>query len=132
MHVLSVLTLGSALFGAAATAAATTTPARTTEPGVAALLTPDNARVIPGRYIVKMREGAEVSVAAAAYDTLHSYTASGFKGFAAVLSAEELEAVRRDPDVSGCTLLLYLRNLRFVVAKHISPWERGILTGVIG
>lgn len=98
MHVLSVLTLGSALFGAAAHGA--TTSARSTEPGVAALLTPESSRLIPGRYIVKMRKGADVSVASTTYDTVHTYTSEGFRGFAATLSDEELEAVRRDPDVS--------------------------------
>lgn len=96
MHVLSVLTLGSALFAAAAQAAI---PARSTEPGVAALLTPDASRIIPGRYIVKLRAGADVAVASAPHDTLYSYNSDGFKGFAAALSEEELDAVRRNPDV---------------------------------
>jgi hypothetical protein len=96
MLVLSVLTLGSALFGAAHAAI----PARSTEPGVAALLTPDASRIIPERYIVKLRAGADVSVASAAHDTLYSYNSDGFKGFAAALSEDELDAVRRNPDVS--------------------------------
>lgn len=98
MQVLSVLALGSVFFGAAMQSGAT--PARGPELGVAALLTPETSRIIPGRYIVKMRPGADVSAASALRDTLYSYTSDGFRGFAATLSEEELEVVRRDPDVS--------------------------------
>lgn len=95
MHVLSVLTAGTAFLGAAGAM-----PARSADPGVAALLTPGNSRVILGRYIVKMRVGAEVSAAASGYDRIHTYNSAGFKGFAVALNDEDLEAVRRNPDVS--------------------------------
>jgi hypothetical protein len=98
MHVLSVLTAGSAFLGAAYGAGM---PKRNAELGMAAVLTPTGSRVIPGRYIVKMRSESEVSAGASEYDTIRTYNSRGFKGFAAALNDDDLEAVRRNPDVSS-------------------------------
>ncbi|KAL6849602.1 hypothetical protein ACO1O0_009143 [Amphichorda felina] len=46
-----------------------------------------------------MKETSEVSKASAMYNAAHTYKSGGFKGFAATLSKEQLEAVRNDPNV---------------------------------
>ena len=94
MHVLSILSLASLALAA---------PSLTMRAEPAPLLVPresSNTMVLPDKYIVKMKERAEVSKASAMYKAAHTYKSGGFKGFAATLSKEQLEAVRNDPNVS--------------------------------
>ncbi|CAM1505947.1 Fc.00g115840.m01.CDS01 [Cosmosporella sp. VM-42] len=92
MHVLSILTLSSLALAA---------PAIHERAEPAALLMPRgaNAKVIPGRYIVKMKDGAEIARTAKTYKARHTYGSRKFKGFAAALSDTELEEIRKNPHV---------------------------------
>lgn len=79
-------------------------PSLTRRAEPAALLTPRvSAQAIPGKYIVKMAKNAEVSIAATTYKAVHTYKSHSFKGFAAHLDDEQLEAVRNNPNV--CLIL---------------------------
>lgn len=92
MHVLSILTLASMALAA---------PSLTRRAEPAALYTPRlSTQAIAGKYIVKMKSSAEVSITATTYKAHHTYGSKSFKGFAATLDAEALEAVRNHPDVS--------------------------------
>ena len=104
MHVLSILSLSSL---------ALAVPAMNERPEPAALLMPrsGNANVIPGRYIVKMKDAAEISRTAKSYKARHTYGSRKFKGFAATLSDAELEEVRKNPHVSN----LSFKNVVFEV-----------------
>lgn len=93
MQVLSVLTLASLAFA---------TPAvKRNEP--AALLKPQG-EVIPGKYIVRMKDAADMSTAAITYGASHTYTSKSFKGFAAKLDDESLETIRNNPNVGLITI----------------------------
>lgn len=96
MHVLSILSLASLSLAA---------PAITVRAEPAALLTPreaPNARIIPNEYIIKLKQTAKASAASSTYKTAHTYSSDGFKGFAATLTAAELETIRNDPNASIC------------------------------
>jgi hypothetical protein len=70
----------------------------------AALLEPQG-EIIPGKYIVRMKDTADISTFAT-YEALHTYNSKGFKGFAAELDNEKLETIRNNPDVSALRILL--------------------------
>lgn len=58
-------------------------------------------KVVPGRYIVKFRDGAAdatLSSAAGKHKANHVYK-SAFKGFAGAFDAASLEEIRKLPDV---------------------------------
>lgn len=67
-----------------------------------------SAQLIPGRYIVKLKDGASESALQNAIKQLkssradHVYRAGRFKGFAAKLSPQVLDAVSKLPDVCVC------------------------------
>jgi subtilisin family serine protease len=63
-------------------------------PRVAVAMAADNG--IQGQYIVTMKQASRVS-RAIAFPTLHRFT----RGFAAKLSAAQLDRLRRDPDVAA-------------------------------
>ena len=95
MQILSVLTLASLAFAAPAPAVKRTEPA--------ALLKP-RGEVIPGKYIVRMKDAADMSIAATTYGASHTYTSKSFKGFAASLDEESLETIRNNPNVGLITI----------------------------
>ncbi|GAP89626.1 putative serine protease precursor [Rosellinia necatrix] len=70
----------------------------------APLLKPRNADVIEGKYIVKMRSSSSVQVLEAHKNMVSSnieytYNSHKFTGFAAAMTAEEVEALQNMPDV---------------------------------
>ncbi|KAI1828383.1 subtilisin-like protease PR1K [Xylaria intraflava] len=68
----------------------------------APLLTPRNAEVIQGKYIVKLKTGSdslEAHTNLISSKTDHTYSAGTFSGFAASLTAEEIETLQNMPDV---------------------------------
>ncbi|XWW96256.1 hypothetical protein V2A60_004229 [Cordyceps javanica] len=74
-----------------------------TRSGSAPVLVPRGAKVIEGKYIVKMKDnvdaGARVSmISSIAADADHTYSSS-FHGFSASLTPEELEKLKNDPSV---------------------------------
>ncbi len=95
MHAISLLTLLPLVLAA---------PANTRRAEPAPLLRPRGAELIPGQYIVKLKDGVST---ASLDDTLsilpgeakHVYTAAGFTGFASKLDKATLEAVQNHPDV---------------------------------
>lgn len=93
MQILPVLSLASLALAA---------PSIRGRAEAAALLRPQGANVkpLPNKYIVKMRDSAEVSTASTKYNADRTYS-HAIKGFAATLQAEQLEAIRNDPNVSA-------------------------------
>ncbi|KAH9983982.1 hypothetical protein F4779DRAFT_624488, partial [Xylariaceae sp. FL0662B] len=76
-------------------------PTKRAEP--APLLKPRGSQLIEGKYIVKLYDNSAIS---ALEDTMsiftadadHVYNVEGFKGFAASLTAEDLETIKSHPD----------------------------------
>lgn len=74
----------------------------------APILRPRAAELIPGQYIVKLKDGAstaalEDALSVLPHDAAHVYNAGGFSGFASKLDQATLEAVQNHPEV--CTYL---------------------------
>ena len=78
-------------------------PAPIAEP--APIIEPRGAAVIPGKYIVKLKEGVSEDALTAtigklgSFKTDHVYKAGSFKGFASKLDAATLEVLQNDPRV---------------------------------
>ncbi|OAR01943.1 hypothetical protein LLEC1_02924 [Akanthomyces lecanii] len=73
-----------------------------TRSGPAPILVPRGAKVIDGKYIVKLKESAGVkamdsTIASISADADHTYTS--FNGFSASLSTDEVEKLKNDPSV---------------------------------
>lgn len=71
----------------------------------APVIQPRGAQVIPGSYIVKLKDGAsdatlQNTIKGLKANPEHTYKGGKFKGFAAKLSAANLDAVRKLPEVS--------------------------------
>ena len=99
MHVLSVLTLASMALAA---------PANTKRAEPAALLTPrgTNTRIIPGKNIVRMKDGVDASEIAKVYNAKHTFNShESFSGFAGALDDKALSEIRDDPDASTIGLI---------------------------
>lgn len=79
----------------------------------APLLTPRGLQVIPGSYIIKLKDGASDGLLHTTIDGLksikpsHVYRAGKFKGFSAKLDAKTLAAIKDLPEVRH-TLFLFL------------------------
>ena len=63
------------------------------------------AQLVDGKYIVKMSGGMKTAAMSSTMSTLSTaadftYKSSSFNGFAGSLTAEELETMQNDPDVS--------------------------------
>jgi hypothetical protein len=74
-----------------------------TRSGLAPVLVPRGAKVIDGKYIVKMKAGmgaASMSTAISSVAAGADHTYSSFNGFAASMTNEEVEKFRSDPNVS--------------------------------
>ncbi|KAI9158947.1 Cuticle-degrading protease-like protein [Paramyrothecium foliicola] len=110
MQVLSVLTLAS--LAAAAPALKRAEPA--------ALLKPQG-EVVPNKYIVRMSDASDVSIAATTYQASHTYNSRGFKGFASELDDEALEAVRNDPSVEYVEHDQVVNALEYLSQEN-APW----------
>lgn len=70
----------------------------------APVIKPRNAKVIEGKYIIKMSSGMKTAAMSNTMSTLSTaadftYKSSAFNGFAGSLTADELEAMQNDPDV---------------------------------
>lgn len=70
----------------------------------APVLVPRGARLVEGKYIIKMKGDSNIQSVNAAISSIrasadHTYSHS-FNGFAASLSPKELEQLRQDPSVS--------------------------------
>jgi hypothetical protein len=79
---------------------------------VAPVIQPRAAQHIPGNYIVKLKEGAPKSklqdtIRQLSVQAKHVYQMGGFKGFAATLSPQALEIVRKLPEVCWIILSSY-------------------------
>jgi hypothetical protein len=79
----------------------------------APLLKPRNGDIIEGKYIVKMKSSTGVhaldshkSLVSSKVD--YTYNSHKFAGFAASMTAEEVEALQNMPEVSGWPFLLLL------------------------
>jgi len=95
MHTLSILSL-------LPLALAAPTVMRRAEP--APLIQARGANLIPGKYVVKMRDGASFAslndaINSVPGDPEHVYRSGDFHGFAQALDDAELKAVRSHPDV---------------------------------
>jgi hypothetical protein len=84
----------------AALAAPTAEPLDKRAPVIAA----QAGRVVPGKYVVKLKEGASDDALDKAVKKLsktdHVYRSRKFKGFAGKLEGDLLDEIRRLPDVS--------------------------------
>lgn len=77
-------------------------------PSTAPVIEPRGTTIIPGKYIVKMKDGVNTTsvdsalslIGSAAAD--HVYKAGAFKGFAGALDATTLSALQAHPDVRPC------------------------------
>lgn len=81
----------------------------------APVLVPRGAKVLEGKYIVKMRTEAQLSAVESALSGVsagadHRYSHS-FTGFAASLTPGELEALQNDPNVS-CLFIRHSTRVR--------------------
>ena len=87
-------------------------PAPAAEPAAAPILTPRGAQVVPGKYIVKVKEGIASDIIDAIITKLgatkpsHVYKGDGFKGFASKLDDKLLDIVSKLPQVRCARLLL--------------------------
>lgn len=90
----------------------------------APVIQPRAAQLIPGNYIVKLKDGASESALQNTLKQLksgrtkHVYRAGHFKGFAAPLTPQVLNAVSKLPEV--CPFSLTLMNLDGVLTSHRS------------
>lgn len=97
MHALALLALVPLALGA---------PAPAPEPVAAPIISPRGAQVIPGQYIVKVKEGVASAVVDAIVSKLGStrphqvYKGDGFRGFASKLDGKLLDLVSKLPQVS--------------------------------
>lgn len=90
-------------------------PSRRATP--APVVVPRNAQLVEGKYIIKMKTDTRIAsvdsaIASIKADADYTYT-HGFNGFAASLSAEELEKLRHDPNVSTSRSHAYLNRTSF-------------------
>ncbi len=74
-----------------------------TRSGPAPILVPRGAKVIDGKYIVKMKDSVGAKAMDSAISSIsanadHTYTS--FNGFSASLTTEEVEKLKNDPSVS--------------------------------
>lgn len=106
MHVLSLLSMATL----ALTAPNMTRKRAEPAPLFKALDSNPSAKAIPGRYLVRLSEAAEAPSIAQTHNAVHTYSSKGFKGFAADLDDDALEAVRNRPDVSHETCFCPVRN----------------------
>lgn len=60
----------------------------------------DTSKAIAGKYIVKMKNSAEITIAADTYKAQHRYSSDKFRGFAASLTEADLNELRNHSDVS--------------------------------
>lgn len=80
-------------------------PAPAADPAVAPIITPRGAQVIPGKYIVKVKDGLAADIVDAIVSKLgstkpsHLYKGDGFKGFASKLDDKLLDLVSKLPQV---------------------------------
>lgn len=78
-------------------------PAKRATP--APVIRPRGAQLLDGKYIVKMKGDAQLasiqsSIQSVSSDADFVYNSNKFKGFASTLTAEELEALKNNADVS--------------------------------
>ncbi|KAB5585503.1 peptidase S8/S53 domain-containing protein [Coniochaeta sp. 2T2.1] len=98
MHALTLLALLPLALGAPA-------PAPAPEPVAAPILTPRGAQVIPGKYIVKVKDGLGSDIVDTVVNLLgstkpsHIFKGNGFKGFASKLDDRLLGIISKFPDV---------------------------------
>jgi subtilisin family serine protease len=98
MHALALLALVPLALGAPAPA-----------PAAAPIISPRGAQVIPGKYIVKLKEGAASGMVDSIVSKLgstkpsHLYKGDGFRGFASKLDSKLLDLVARLPEVSSAS-----------------------------
>ncbi|KAB5583627.1 peptidase S8/S53 domain-containing protein [Coniochaeta sp. 2T2.1] len=98
MHALALLALVPLALGAPA-------PAPAPEPVAAPILTPRGAQVIPGKYIVKVKDGLASDIVDTIVNLLgstkpsHIFKGDGFKGFASKLDDRLLDVISKFPDV---------------------------------
>lgn len=113
MYVFSVLPCASLALAA---------PAITTRAEPAPLLAPRDAaaKVLPDKYIVKMKNSAEISIASTKYSASHTFN-HGIKGFSAKLSQKQLEEIRNDPDVEYVEQDQEI-NLFEYLSQEDAPW----------
>ncbi|KAI9901667.1 hypothetical protein N3K66_003484 [Trichothecium roseum] len=91
MQVLSMLSLASmALAAPAITKRAEPAPV---------LAARDTSKAIAGKYIIKMKNSAEITIAADTYKAQHRYSSDKFRGFAASLTEADLNELRNHSDV---------------------------------
>ncbi|KAK3986127.1 putative peptidase [Cladorrhinum sp. PSN332] len=93
----------------------------------APVIQPRGAQVIPGSYIVKLKDGASDATLQSTLKGLkavspeHTYKAAKFKGFAAKLSAANLDAVRKNPNVEYIEQDAIVTAYDFVTQDNV-PW----------
>ncbi|KAJ9165267.1 Subtilisin-like protein [Coniochaeta hoffmannii] len=96
MHALAFLALLPLALGA---------PAPAPEPVAAPIISPRGATVIPGQYIVKVKEGIASDIVEAIVSKLgstkpnHVFKGDGFRGFASKLDSKLLDLVSKLPEV---------------------------------
>lgn len=89
----------------------------------APVLQPRGLQVIPGSYIVKLKEGASDGLLHTTLDglkaikTSHVYRAGKFKGFAAKLDAKALAAIKNLPEVRDSHPIEFIAIARSSTAK---------------
>lgn len=87
-------------------------PTAAPEQVIAPILTPRGAQVIPDKYIVKVKDGADSSIVDAIVSKLGStkphrvFKGDGFRGFASKLDGKLLDIVSKLPEV--CSMLYLL------------------------
>ena len=109
----------STLFVAASALAA---PALGIRDEPAPLLAPRDAsaKLLADKYIVKMKDSAEVSVSSNKYKAAHTFN-HGIKGFSAELSQTQLEEVRNDPDVEYVEQDQEINMFEYI-SQEGAPW----------
>ncbi|VUC26866.1 unnamed protein product [Clonostachys rosea] len=117
MHVLSMISMATLALAAPNMARKRAEPA----PLFKALDTNPSAKVVPGRYLVKLSETAEAPGIAQTHSAIHTYNSKGFKGFAAELDDGALEAVRSRPDVEYVEQDQVI-NLYDFISQEDAPW----------
>lgn len=111
-----------AVFPALALASPLSTQAKRDVP--APLLKPRGATILTDKYIVKMKDGLRTASFQTTMSTYgakadHVYHLSHMEGFAGSLTAEELQALRDDPDVD------YIEHdavMRKYAVQNNAPW----------
>jgi len=120
MHTLSVLSLLPLVLAAPAVV-------RRAEP--APLIQARDANLIPGKYVVKMKDGASPAALVDAINSVpgdpeHVYRAGRFHGFAQALDDADLSTVRSHPDVDFVEQDAVV-SVNTYVSQSGAPWGLG-------